>query len=380
VGEALAEAWAVATRGAGQTASLILPADTMWSPASASGPWPTPADDPAVDGSRVDAAARALRRPGAALVAGGARLSEAALAGLARIEAGTGCAVHLTRVARIEVGRHVPTFRELPYFPEPLRAALASVEVAVLVGVDEPVTFFGYPDVPSQALPEQAERVVLAGVDDPVEATILALADAVGDDPGTSSARRGAQLPTQPGGPLDPDTLGATVARALPEGAVVINEAVTSGGPFRGYADAAAPHTMLPVLGGAIGGGLPSAVGAAVAAPDRPVLALQADGSAAYTVQSLWTMAREHLDVTVVLLSNRRYQILDVELQRAGMAGLGDVAKGLTDLGRPDLDWVSLAAGFGVPGRRAATATELADALTEALSQPGPHLIEAGLA
>ena len=375
---AMAEAFAVATTGAGRVASLVLPADAMWSTAQGAPQTGTRQGRTAVEDQRIDAAVRALRQPGAAIIAGGARLSEQALVSLGRIRAATGCAVHLTRTARVEVGRHVPAFRELPYFAEPLRAALADVRVAVLFGVDEPVTFFGYEGIPSRALPDEAERVVLGGVDDDLDAAVAAVADALGAPADGANAER-PSLPGQPDGPLNPDTLGVTVARAVPEGAVVVAESITSGGTFRQWSTSAAPHTILAVLGGAIGGGMPSAVGAAIAVPDRPVIALQADGSAAYTVQSLWTMARESLDVTVVLLSNRRYQILDIELHRAGMAGLGDVAKGLTDLGRPDIDWVALGRGFGVQGRRATTAGELADALSEALAEPGPHLIEAVL-
>jgi acetolactate synthase I/II/III large subunit len=377
-GPAMAEAFRTATTGAGRIANLVLPADAMWSgtdrePVAASAEGRRPVADEA-----VGSAAAALRRPGAAIIAGGARLSEETLRSLGRIRASTGCAVHLTRTARIEVGRHLPAFGELPYFPEPLLGALAEVEVAVLFGVSEPVTFFGYEGVPSRALPTEAERRTLASVDDDLEGAAAALAEAVGA-PATVTEPDRPPLPDQPDGPLDPATLGVTVARALPEGAIVIQESVSSGGPFRKWSTSAAPHTIMAILGGAIGGGLPAAVGAAVPPPDRPVIALQADGSAAYTVQSLWTMAREQLDVTVVLLANRRYQILDVELHRAGMDGLGDVAKGLTDLGRPDLDWAALAGGFGVPGQRVHTATELAAALERSLAEPGPHLVEAVL-
>ena len=156
----------------------------------------------------------------------------------------------------------------------------------------------------------------------------------------------------------------------------MVSEAISSGGGYRALAPSAAPHTLLAVTGGAIGGGLPAAVGAAVAAPDRPVLALQADGSALYTIQSLWTMAREQLDVTVVICANRSYQILDVELAAAGIE-LGDTA--LTSLDSPPVDFASLAAGFGVPGVSVSTGEELERALSRAAAEPGPHLVEAVL-
>jgi acetolactate synthase I/II/III large subunit len=374
---AIAEAIAEATTGAGRIASVVLPADAMWTSTGAEPVTATFGRPVPVDPVRVAEAARALTRPGAALVVGGARLTVTALGALHRIQAATGCAVHVGRTARIEMGRGLPAFADLPYFPEPLLGALAEVEVAVLLGLEEPVTFFGYPDVTSTALPAAAERLTLADADTDTEVVALALAEALGAP--AAPAPDAAALPGPADGPLDPSTLGITVARAIPEGAIVVQESITSGGPLRSLQPLAAPHTLLPVLGGAIGGGLPAAVGAAVAAPDRAVLAVQADGSAAYTLQSLWTMARESLDVTVVLLSNRRYRILDIELHRAGMEGLGDVAKGLTDLGRPDLDWAGLAEGFGVPGSRVATAPELAEALDRAQSEAGPHLIEAVL-
>ena len=178
-------------------------------------------------------------------------------------------------------------------------------------------------------------------------------------------------------GPLDPRNLGLAVARALRPGHIVINESLTSAG-YRRLAPQAAPHTLLAVLGGAIGGGLPAAVGAAVAAPDRPVLALQADGSSLYTIQSLWTMARERLDVTVVLLANQRYNILDVELADAGIE-LSEGGRAMTSLADPALSFAKLAEGFGMPARTVATTEELADALDWAIDGAGPHLIEARL-
>ena len=166
------------------------------------------------------------------------------------------------------------------------------------------------------------------------------------------------------------------MAAALPEGAIVVDEAVTAAAPILAATAGAPPHDWLTLTGGAIGQGLPVATGAAVACPDRPVLSLEADGSAMYTIQSLWTQAREGLNVTTLILANRTYAILEFELARVG-AEAGEAARNLLEIGRPDLDFVALAAGMGVPGRRVDDAADLLAALREAFAEPGPYLIEA---
>jgi acetolactate synthase-1/2/3 large subunit len=167
------------------------------------------------------------------------------------------------------------------------------------------------------------------------------------------------------------------LARLSPENAIVVDEAATSGAQWFALAAGAAPHTVLSLTGGAIGQGLPNAVGAAIACPDRRVIAFQADGSGMYTVQSLWTMARENLDVTVVICANRQYRILKVELARADITQPGPAARSLTDLNPPVLDFVSLAKGLGVPAERVDTAEALSTALAKSLAERGPRLIEA---
>jgi acetolactate synthase-1/2/3 large subunit len=189
-----------------------------------------------------------------------------------------------------------------------------------------------------------------------------------------------ASRPSAATGKLDPGSLGVTLAALQPEGAIVVDEAATSGLAYHGAAAGAPPHTLLQLTGGAIGQGLPNAVGAAIACPDRRVIAFQADGSGLYTLQSLWTMARESLDVTVVICANRSYRILQVELARAGVAEPGPKARSLTNLAMPPIDWVSAARTFGVPGCSVDTAEALADALTRSFAEAGPSLIEAVLA
>ena len=188
-----------------------------------------------------------------------------------------------------------------------------------------------------------------------------------------------ALVPPRPEGPLTAEKVCQAVGAVLPEGAILSDEAITSAAALPASTAGAPRHDWLTLTGGAIGQGLPVAVGAAIACPDRPVIALQADGSALYTIQSLWTMAREQLDVTVVIFNNRGYAILDAELKRLDGPGAGDAAKALLSLGNPDLDFVSLGTGLGVPSRRVDTGEQLTEALGEALADPGPHLIEAGI-
>jgi len=375
VGPTVAAAVAAATTGHGHIASVVLPSDLADAPGvAADATTPTGGGPTVVADDRVEAVARELRAaPGPVVViAGGAWLSAPAQAALARIAAVVDGRAWILRSARVEQGRGRAFLPELPYFPEPARDALAGAATALLAGVPEPVTFFGYEDQPSRLLPEGCRRLILAGPDDDVEAAAGALAEALDAPPAPIVGT----APLEPAaGPLHPGTLGRALARALPEEAVVVQESLTSGGPFRADAAGAAPFTLLTVMGGAIGGGLPTAVGAAVACPDRRVVAFQADGSAMYTIQSWWTAAREGLDVTVVLANNGRYRILEHEFDRAGLT-TGPVAASLTSLGSPDLDFVGLAAAQGVAGERVTTTDELIRALDRSFAEPGPRLVE----
>jgi acetolactate synthase-1/2/3 large subunit len=216
---------------------------------------------------------------------------------------------------------------------------------------------------------------VLAGPREDVGRALEALADALGAGPGAPGHE--AEPPALPDGALDPAAIGAALARLLPEGAVVVDESVTASAPIAAATAAAPPHDWLTLTGGAIGQGLPAATGAAVACPDRPVVCLEGDGSAMYTIQALWTQAREGLDVTNVILANRAYAILDFELSRVGASARGPAADALFGIGRPDLDFVAISEGLGVPARRVEDAPGFVAALGEALAEPGPHLIEA---
>ena len=366
----------------GRVASLVIPADCMWGPGPAPlsiKPLPVRHETPV---SSVQEAARLLRRGRGGILLGGNALTARGLNAAARVVAATDCGVWIeTWPSRQECGRRLPSFPVLPYPPEQALKALAKFTCLVLAGAREPVSFFAYPDQPSTLTPAGVKLQTLADPDTGVDAAIAleALAQEV-NGPGVPKPPLDQQLFTPSGHPLDPDSLCRALAAFMPENAILVNEAATTGLAWNAlYASKAAPHTMLWLTGGAIGQGLPNALGAALACPDRRVIAFQADGSGLYTLQALWSMARESADVTVVVCANRRYRVLQAELLRAGTAQPGPKAQALTDLTRPVMDWASLAKGFGVPACSVQTDSELADALLRALSERGPKLIEAVL-
>jgi len=382
-----ADAIAAAIGPPGQVATLILPADVSWSdggvPVSSLPPTPGAT---APDESNVAAIAAILRgdHPVGILV-GGRACRAPALAVLGAVAEASGAKLlSETFVARIERGAGVVAPERLAYLGEMAAAQLDGLAHLVLVDAKSPVSFFAYPGKPSDLVPEGCRVHTLAGPGDDVGAALGALAAAVGvarrgtGSPGAPSG--GVVRPDLPGGALTTQAAAAVIGALLPEGAIVSDEANTSGLFIAGATALAPPHDWLMLTGGAIGIGLPLALGAAVACPDRRVLALEADGSAMYTNQAWWTMAREGLDVTTVIFSNRSYAILNMELHRVGAEAEGPRAKAMLDLSRPDLDFVSLARGMGVPATRAETAEELAEQLGRSLNTPGPSVVEAVLA
>jgi len=374
----VADAAEAAQQAPGRIASLILPLDALWEdvagPANAK-PYPRPL---AVPGATVEAIARALRgAKRVALLLRGPALQEAGLRAAARIRAITGCRLLCdTFVPRIDRGAGLPAVEKVPYFPEDGVASLAGVTDLVLVGGTEPVAFFGYPGQPSQFAPADCRRHVLARPEDDGAAALAALADALGA-PAAAKAEALPVLAKAPAGRLTNQTMGEALAHVLPEGAIVVDESITGSAPLYAATAGAARHSYLMITGGAIGWGIPGATGAAVACPDRPVIAMQADGSGMYTLQSLWTQAREGLNVTTVIYANNTYEIIKVELARAGIDKPGPRASALADFHDRPLDWVALAQGHGVPGVRVDRAEDLMREIAKAIAEPGPHLIEA---
>ena len=373
-----ADAVAAALGPPGCVATLVLPADASWSE-TAQGPCPPrPVARPATAATdTVEEIAKALRSSErAALFLGGTALRAEGLRAASRIAVTTGAALMgETFPANLERGAGLPAVDRLGYFAELAQGQLEGVSHLILVDAKSPVSFFAYPGKPSDLVPPDCTVHTLARPGEDAAAALEALAEAVGA-PAHAGAPAEAVRPDRPSGAVTTESLAAAIGATLPEGAVVVDEGNTAGLFVAGATAGAPRHDWLTLTGGAIGIGLPMATGAAVAAGGRPVLCLQADGSAMYTLQALWTQAREGLGVTTVVLSNRSYAILNIELHRVGADAGGPQARRLLDLSEPDLDFCALARGMGVPARRAETAEELTAALEAGFAEAGPSVIE----
>jgi len=395
---------ASATYGAGRVATIILPADLSWSESNSDGAAPpmTPRDaltsrereimtlvaqgytnreiaeeltisTRAVEGHlyRTNRPLEILKTYGeqVVLLLGGPATTSAGLRAAARISAATGAkALVETFPARLARGRSVPDIPRLGYFAEMAQEQLRGTRHLMLAGARSPVAFFAYPNMPGDLVPKGTEVHTLA------TGRLEEIADRLGAPDVPEPPGRAAELPT---GPLRSDNWAAVIGALLPENAIISDEANTSGLLLPDATAASPPHDVLTLTGGAIGQGLPVAIGAAIAGPHRPVIALQSDGSALYTISALWTRAREHLDITVVILNNHAYAILQLELMRVGASAAGPKAQSLLELSKPGIDFVAIAEGFGVPATRATTAEELATHFSAAIAEPGPHLIDA---
>jgi acetolactate synthase-1/2/3 large subunit len=372
-----ARAVAAAWSPPGQIATLILPADTAWNAAEGPAPaLPRPVAAQVSDAA-VDRVAQALRSgKKTAILMRGAVLRETGLATAGRIAAATGARLLCDTFApRLSRGAGRVAIERIPYFAEQIVETLADVEQLILVGAKPPVSFFAYPGKPSWCLPEGASILHLAHAHEDGESALDALASALGATAARPPVAAFA-LPDAPSGRLNQYTAGQVIARHLPEGAIFSDEGATSSGGVMIATITAAPHDHLPLTGGSIGQGVPLATGAAVAKPDRKVVCLQGDGGAMYTLQALWTQAREKLDVTTVIFANRSYGILNVELARVGARNVGPKALSMLDLHNPELDFVKLAGGMGVEATRAETVEDFDAQFADAMKGKGPRLIE----
>lgn len=372
---------AVAAARKGKVATLIVPADHLAARIS-----DQPSEMPDLsfeppDWQVLEETAKFLREARCpALILNGRGLSWRGLEAAARIRSATGCDLFaVTFPSVMERGVGLPAPVKIPYFPELAVPLLAPYDRFVLAGAGEPVSFFGYEGHPGRLLREEQARVRLDRIGQDTAVLLELLADALG---ATRDLRRidnvlaSYRRPELPTGPLTPEKASLMLAALQPEGAIIVDESLTTGLEYFAPAGYVPPHTYLTITGGAIGQGMPCATGAALACPERPVIAFQADGSAMYTLQALWTQARESLNVTTLICANRDYRILKIEMLRAGYTTLNEKALSLIDLGQPCLDWVNISRGLGVPAVAVETAEGLATALSSALAEPGPHLIE----
>ncbi|RAH99964.1 acetolactate synthase large subunit [Acuticoccus sediminis] len=372
-----AETLAAAMSAPGKVATLIAPSDTGWDEGGVVAEPRRPQGPAPIEPAALDAAVAALGHGKETLIlAGGSVLEQPELTSLLLgIAEKTGCTIAVPPAnRRLERGAGRANFAKVPFAVDLAVEMLKGFRHAILIEARQPVAFFAYPGKPSVLLPDECARLTLADLHDDGPEAVRALADRVGAKPATPVD---APRPIRPQRvPIDYRSLEMAIAAALPEDVIVMDEGLTAG---RGIYDATAgapPMSWIAITGGSIGIGPPLATGAAIACPDRPVVALQADGSAMYTIQGLWTQARENLNVTTVIFANGTYELLKQELVRVG-ANPGRSALDMLEINRPALDFVSIAKGMGVPGRRVEDAATLCQAIRDAVKEPGPKLIEA---
>jgi acetolactate synthase-1/2/3 large subunit len=365
----------------GKVATLIVPSDFQWSENPVENIEQPRIPAAIIDQDSIQQAAHLLRAAQkTALIMGGRALRAEGLAAAARIKAKTGCDLIAERApARMERGVGIAATEFIPYFPRQALDLLSKYQNVVLAGAAEPVTFFGWQGYSSRLLTDEQNICRINAADRNLPAALAALADALAAPRKVAAASVGfarIERPALPLGKLTAQNACRILAALQPENAIIVNESVTSGGAYFPLGPGLPPHTLLMLPGGAIGYGIPCAVGAAVACPQRPVIDFQADGSAMYTVQALWMQAREGLNVTTLICSNRSYHILNIELSRAGVTTPGKYARTLTDLTNPAIDWVQISKGMGVSAVAVDRCEALAKELKKALAEPGPHLIE----
>jgi acetolactate synthase-1/2/3 large subunit len=373
-----AEAVAAARTAPGQIATLILPANTAWEEGGPVASIPAVPPPKLPSDSVLDTAAQMLRSGSpTGIVLAGDGLSAAGLATAGRIAAATGAQLFAPySVARIERGAGRVPVERIPYVIEQAVARLAGFAQMILIGAPAPVAFFAYPNKPSVVTPEGCRIHTLARPEEDLLGALDALAEAVSAPSVQKLVVQKLVRPTLPTGAFTLPGLGAVIGALLPENAIIVDESITSGRSIGPATVGCPPHDWLGNTGGSIGIAMPAAVGAAIACPDRRVLCLESDGSGMYTLQALWTMARESLNVTTVIFANRGYNILKTELANVGAGNPGRKALDMLEIGHPDLGWRDLACGMGVPASRATNLEEFAEQLAAGLDSAGPTLIE----
>ena len=383
------KAMQIAMTEAGRVVTMILPADVAWQDVAEDGPNPVQsAEAPAAHttaAKMLDDGCKALASGPETMLLIGGNLDANRMERCARIAAATGVRL-ATEVfpTRLAHGAGRPIMERMPYLPEAMHSFMTDVRHLVLLGSAAPVTFFAYPSVKSEVVPEGCSVHVLADADDCIDAALDALEAKLGCadseitvyPPRTTGSDAVGRAPDAA---LDAFTLAETLAMFLPPESILVDESLTGGAGLFPALAGAAPHDWILTNGGSIGWALPAAVGAAVAAPDRRVVCVVGDGSSLYSIQALWSMAREGLDITVIILANREYAILKAEYARMKAIKMGERARSMMSLGDPDVGFVALAQGFGVEGTTVSTTEALAEALTRSFATSGPYLVEAVL-
>lgn len=361
----------------GQIATLIMGADAAWG--DCAGPVAPNAlpQRSKVDDAAVEEIASKIEQGGkVAFLLEHHGVDPESLASASKISVKTGCRLFTgTFPARVDGGPGNPEVERLPYFPEQILQTLHGLDHLILVGGQIPASFFAYRGIPGQLVPEGCSVSRLTRVEEDAADALARLADRLGASGERVKTFEKRDTP-RPTGALETKTIIQAVAATMPEGLIVATDS-GGGNAAHAFCQNSAPNSWLALTGGAIGQGGPVATGAALACPDRPVLAMLGDGGAAYTNQSFWTQARENLNVTTLIFANHSYNILNVEYARLGVTDVGEIAASLFDIGNPELDWVAMAKGFGVPGAHAKDAEDLCRLLEESYRTPGPFVIQA---
>lgn len=379
VGKDVAEAIGVATTAPEQISTLILPADVSWGEGGSVAQVPEKPASELADTVTINAIADILKNSGkkTAILLGRRVLLEEGLLEAAKIAEKTGAKLFAEVFpTRMERGAGLPFVERIAYLAEMVTVQLTGFEHLVIIDAKEPTSFFAYPGKKSYLVPDGCSVHNLVSVEQDALASLqelVATLEATHTMPKLQESSR----PKLPSGKLTASKVCQTIGALMPENCIISDEAQTSGLKLPGYTAGAPRHDLLTLTGGAIGQGLPVAIGAAIAGKNRPVIALIGDGTAMYTIQALWTIVREKLDVTTIILNNRSYAILNIELERVGAASVGPKAKSQLDLSQPEIDFVAIANGLGMPAVKAETAKEFNQAIENAFNKPGPHLIDA---
>ena len=373
-----AEAIEMANVNPGQISTLILPGDTAWNEGNAIQSINLKNKYSTVSSNLIDEALTALREAKNPLIlVGGSALEEKNLIKLAKVADKIGCPMKTDWFnARLDKGAGRVNSVRIPYVVDKAVEVLKDFDSIIIIGARRPVAFFAYPNKPGVLTQESTKFIELASLSDDITSVINELSDKVGISDNKPSTVSEFKIPDIPSGPINPTSLGMVLGALIPENAIVVDESVTTGREFFYQTAGSHPHTWLNNCGGSIGFGMPVAIGAAVACPDQKVISLEGDGSAMYTVQSLWTMARENLDIVVLIFANQSYKILQGELTNVGVDNPGKSALEMLSLKDPSLDWVSVSKGMGVDAVRVDNIEDLVKNFKHGLKDKGPFLIE----